>query len=154
MLVWGALWLLAHFALQLGLVSPQGTAMAAAVFLLLAARARWFAGKHWRASLSHTIAFCVPIYTLLLFTALFQPHPCETTDLAFKRSQVLEDLAECLYQNSITTGLGLITLTCAYRSSAPIAERTALATSTRTILLSQLTIGLAYAAVFHFVMME
>jgi hypothetical protein len=149
-LAWGALGLLAHAIWQLGPRTMFGRALVGGIFPLLIVNARLTHKARWRLSLHQTLSFCVPACTFFLLVELLYLGTAHTSlGLAEKLYLLLDAIAEFLYQNAISTGLGLLVLVCSYRASSPAVERRTYVAATMAILLATLSVTAVCALAYH-----
>jgi hypothetical protein len=121
-LLWGALGLYANLLWDLGPRTSLGHALIAAAFPLLIAGVKVGNRPWWRQALCHALSFCIPACTLFLFLALLPPRGDMPANPTEKLVVILQELAEFVRENAITTAAGLLTLLAAHRPSASKAE--------------------------------
>jgi hypothetical protein len=121
-LLWGTLSLYANLLWDLGPRTPFGHALIATAVPLLIAGVKVVNLPWWRLSLCHALSLCIPACTLFLFLALLPPRGEMPAGPVERLAVILEELAEFLRENAITTAAGLLALLAGYRPSPSKAE--------------------------------
>jgi hypothetical protein len=142
--------LLAYVAWQLGPRTVFGRALIGLAFPGILVHERWTRPMRWRPSVGYSLAFCVPACSLFLFCEhLFLGTGHSAASYGARLAVILDALAEFLYQNAITTVLGLLTLVATYRSSVPRVERKVFTVATTTIALASLCTTVVCSFAFY-----